>query len=88
MGAPAMVVQLTTEQLAELVRDAVRAELAERTEQPQFLTRAELAKLLDCSGKTIERLQREGLPAERLGAEWRYELSKVREFMRTRKAAG
>jgi excisionase family DNA binding protein len=84
----AMLVQLTTDELAQLVRKAVRDELAERAEAPQFLRRAELAKVLNTSEKTIFRLMKEGLPAERLGSEWRFELGKVREFMRTRKQAG
>lgn len=84
-----MVVQLTTEQLEELVRKAVRAELGERQEAPQYLKRAELAQVLGCSEKTILRLiKSEGLPAQRLGAEWRFELAKVREFMAARKKAG
>lgn len=86
-AAPDMLVQLTVGQLETLVRKCVRDELAERAEAQGavFLRRAQVAELLNCSERQIARLIKLGLPAEKLGAEWRFEQAKVLEFMRERK---
>ena len=89
MSTAQHMVLVTADELEQLVRKAVRAELEARGgEEATFLNRAEVAKLLNTSEKTVFRLIRQGLPAEKLGAEWRFERAKVLEFIRTRKAAG
>lgn len=87
-AAPDMLVQLTTSQLRELVREAVKEGVAAaQNDAPVFLKLADAARLLKCSEKSVlRRIRNDGLPAEKLGAEWRFEQSKLLEFMR--KAAG
>jgi len=72
----ALAVTITVGQLRELVRDAVREELAERaalaTEAPPLITTAEAAKLLRMPVRTVSNLCKEGkLPAEMVGGQWR-----------------
>lgn len=87
MSGP-MLVHLSADDLAQLVRRAVRDELVARVDDGVFITRAEAAKLMKCSEKTVLTRIKEGLPAEKLGAEWRFERAKVLDFMRTRRKAG
>lgn len=76
-----MLVTLTVAELEGLVRKCVRDELGAR-EDDQFLTLVEAAKLMKLSTKTVLKRIKEGLPAERLGHEWRFQKSKVQAFMK------
>lgn len=76
-----MVVQLTASELEQLMRKVVRDELGAR-EETTYLTLAEAAKLLKLSTKTVIKRVKEGLPAERLGHEWRFEKAKLVAYMK------
>jgi len=69
-----MIVTLTIEQLAALVRDVVRAELDARkpAEPAPLLTPREAAEILQLSTRQVQALCASGeLPAERYGLQWR-----------------
>lgn len=74
MSDPKMLVTLTAEELRELVRDAVRAELenTREAEPAAMLTTTQAAKLLQVSSRTITNLIERGeLRAVRVGGAWR-----------------
>jgi len=66
----------TPEELRELIREAVRAELAESgaTDLPsEWVDTATAAEILGRHPKTVARMAKLGqLPAKRLGNQWRY----------------
>lgn len=72
-------VVLTPEQLASLVRSAVADVMTDFApgEQPALLTKAELARKLGCSPRTIDRLRAEGCPTIMLLDSPRFELTAV-----------
>jgi hypothetical protein len=70
------VVELLEPHLAELV--------PERPESPALLDRRALARALDCSVDTIDKLRREGMPEIRLLDTTRYELRAVLEWLKGR----
>jgi excisionase family DNA binding protein len=76
-----LVVTLTIPQLEALVRKCIREETAER-EEVVYLTLTEAAKFLKLSTKTVLKRIKDGLPAERLGHEWRFDKSKLVAFMK------
>lgn len=88
MQTETMAVTLTVEQLSDLVREAVAAELDRRDSAERLdstLTIAETAQLLQCSEASIRRwIDREGLPALRLGDCWRFMRSDVLDWARGR----
>lgn len=74
MSDPKMIVTLTAAELAQLVRDAVRAELAttRATEPAAMLTTTQAARVLQVSSRTITNLIERGeLRAVRVGGAWR-----------------
>jgi excisionase family DNA binding protein len=81
-AAPDMLVQLTTSQLKLLVKEAVREELGSREQGVVFLRLAQVATLLKCSEKSVLRRVKQGLPAAKLGVEWRFVESEVLDYMR------
>ncbi len=74
------------EDLAALIKAAVAEALSARVEV-EYLTRKQVAELLGCSERAIRARIKEGLPAEKLGNEWRFERARVVEFMRRSQAA-
>lgn len=81
MSAAAAVIVVTPDELRELVRDAVRAELDAREAQEsggEYLDAAATAKLLKVNRRTVTKLVSNGtLPAARLGRLYRFRRSDV-----------
>jgi hypothetical protein len=80
-------------ELAPIIREAVRAtireELASLQDAPKrsaWVAKKELATYLRISVATVDRLDREGAPFERVGNAKRYELTKYREWLKSRGA--
>lgn len=74
---PALVVHMTGEQLAELVRDAVRAELERRERDAgpasEWLDAEQAAGIVKVHPRTIRNLATNGaLPGTRVGKQWRF----------------
>lgn len=86
MSPSSSLVLLTVEQLAVLVKAAMREVLAEQREDavPALLDRNALAKALGCSPSQVDRLRRVGLPFVRLGDVPRFELARCLEWLRQR----
>lgn len=81
---PAMVVQLSTSELAELILEAVRAALATRPAEPAPMLSAEdAAAMLAVSGAHVRGMLRRGeLEGVRVGHAWRIRRSDVEALMR------
>lgn len=77
------VVVLTPEQLRELVREAVRDELASaKPSTSAYLTASDVAKILGCHPKTVCIWTRtRGLPAIRRGRDLRFKRDDVTAWM-------
>lgn len=78
---------LTIEQLRALVREEVRAAGSGpvTASAPEVLTREQAAKLLDVHPNVISRYVRDlGLPAHRVGGEWRLLRSEVLAWVASR----
>jgi hypothetical protein len=67
-----------------VVRDEIRAALAERTAATAVLDRAGLAMTLGCSLASVDRLLREGVPCVRLGSDPRFVATDVVGWLRER----
>ena len=81
------VVVVSAGELQALVRDAVRAELGERTDG-DILTRDEAAEMVKVHPKILLKYVRTlGLPAQRLGRDWRFSRRDVLTWMRDRPTA-
>jgi phage terminase Nu1 subunit (DNA packaging protein) len=81
-----MAVTLTVEQLAELVRQQVAAELAKlpTTGVKEVLTLAEVCELLDRSDRAVKQLVEQGMPVNYISArEPRFLRSKVLAWIET-----
>ncbi|MBK8994614.1 MAG: hypothetical protein IPM35_02535 [Myxococcales bacterium] len=86
-----MVVQLTLEDLAELVRGAVADVLADHgpaQPAPALVDRAGLARALSVSLSSVDRLLREGCPRVRIGDAPRFDVADVIAWLRARQAGG
>jgi hypothetical protein len=73
--------------LAELVRSAVRQELAEHEppeRPPALVDRQRLARELGVSPATVRRLEADGLPVVRVADSPRYEVAAVLAWLRER----
>jgi excisionase family DNA binding protein len=85
------VVLLTPEELEARVERAVRKAIAEARPDaaaPAILTRKGVAELLCVEEHHVRRLiERDGLPAHRIGAQWRFRRTEVLEWISSRKAA-
>jgi excisionase family DNA binding protein len=78
------VVVVSPGELQTIVRDAVRAELGERTDG-DILTRDEAAEMVKVHPKILLKYVRTlGLPAQRLGRDWRFSRRDVLTWMRDR----
>jgi hypothetical protein len=75
-----MVVMLTTDEFADLVRDVVAAEIAKPV--ARVLDRAGLAAALAVSLPTIDRWRREGMPSIQRGEVYRFEIDRVLAWLR------
>jgi excisionase family DNA binding protein len=72
----------TREQLSEIIRQAVRAELGGNIAPAQWLDTTGAAAILRIHPKTVGRLARTGeLQASRLGRSWRFRQSDLEEFL-------
>ena len=86
-GSNGAVVVVSPVELQTLVRDAVRAELGERTDG-DILTRDEAAEMVKVHPKILLKYVRTlGLPAQRLGRDWRFSRRDVLTWMRDRPTA-
>ena len=85
--APRMSVTLTVEELALLVRDAVRSEMRLRaaedvTEAPEVMTREQVGELLQVHPKVVsEYITTKGLPGFKVGPHWRFRRSEVLHWL-------
>lgn len=90
MGEPAPVIVLSPAQVEALVDRAVERALAARgasTEASEVLTRDEAAKLLHLTPPSLVRLVRDhGLPASKIGAEWRFRRSELLVWLKNQHA--
>lgn len=88
MSAPQMLVQLTVEELEELVQRAVSKALEERmpeTSGPSsLLARSGLALALGCSLATVDRAVKDGCPFVVVGRTKRFDLARVQQWLATR----
>jgi excisionase family DNA binding protein len=90
MSTDPMIVTLTAEQLRDIVRAAVREELAAtRSNVPAaMLTPSEVAKALRLSTRHVRNLLAEGeLPAVRVGSRWRVKRTDVDAYLAGRRDA-
>jgi excisionase family DNA binding protein len=83
-GAPGVFV-LSREELEAAVERAVRRVVAHgpgsEVSEAEVLTREQAAELLQVNPHTIPRLVRAGLPAHRLGAQWRFRRSELLAYL-------
>ncbi len=88
--APALVL-VTPSDLETLIRKVVREELqvlATATESQNVLTRDDAAKVLQVHPNVLLRYVRDlGLPAHRVGGEWRFLRSEVTAWVRSQESA-
>lgn len=87
MSAPKPVVMLTVDELHALVREAVRAELGAvaQAEEREVLTREQAAELLQVHPTVLVRyVKRDGLPALKVGPEWRFRRSELLAWLEAR----
>lgn len=81
-------VVITPDELAALVREAVRdavAEaLADQPDTPPLLDQQGLARALDISIRTLRKLVLQGMPELRVGDSPRYEIDAVLAWLRDR----
>lgn len=80
-----LAVTLTVAQLQAVVRQAVRDEIDARPTASDVITRDEAAALLKVHPKVVVRyVTRDGLPAKRLGKEWRFLRSEILRWLEGR----
>jgi len=83
-----MVVQLTVEELRELLRSEVSRALEEHKPEAagpsSLLARSALALALGCSLATVDRMVRDGCPFVVVGRTKRFDLEKVQAWLGTR----
>jgi excisionase family DNA binding protein len=75
---------LSREELESAVERAVRRVVAhgpDPSDASEVLTREQAAELLQVNPHTIPRLVRAGLPAHRLGAQWRFRRSELLAYL-------
>jgi hypothetical protein len=88
VSAPAMVVQLTVEELRELLRSEVSRALEEHKPEAagpsSLLARSGLALALGISLATVDRLVVDGCPHVIVSRTKRFDLAKVQEWLATR----
>jgi hypothetical protein len=87
-SAPAF--SLTVSELRALMADAVTMAVGAAVlaaDRPVLLDREAIALALDCSGSTIDKLRRGGMPHIRLGDSPRFELDRCLEWLRKAGAA-
>jgi excisionase family DNA binding protein len=83
-----LAVALSVDDLHSLVRGALRAELGEQTKEKDILTRKEAAELLGLHPNVLVKYVRtRGLPAQKLGRDWRFSRRDLLEWMRTQPTA-
>ncbi|HEY1692231.1 MAG TPA: helix-turn-helix domain-containing protein [Polyangiaceae bacterium] len=72
---------LTVKELGDLIEQKVREALAVHA-ATETMTRTQVAKMLGLHPKSVSRLvARRELPAKRIGRTWRFEATKVKEWM-------
>ncbi len=90
-GAAVIVVTLSPDELRAVVREELRAALAEHVPAPAaaaLVDRHELARMLDVSAATVTRMTAEGMPHVFAGASPRYSLDEVRAWLDARGRRG
>jgi excisionase family DNA binding protein len=75
----ALAVTLTVDELHDLIRKAIRAEVSSQREEQEVLDRAKCAKLLDVTERTVVKwAEEDGMPGKKLpGGHWRFRRSLV-----------
>jgi excisionase family DNA binding protein len=89
-SATNLVVTLTVSQLEQLMEDAVARGVARVTspEPLEYLTRAQVAQLIGVCGATIDTyVSAHGLPASKLGNEWRFARAEVVRWIASQRPA-
>jgi excisionase family DNA binding protein len=84
----ALAVTLTVDELRKLVREEVQRASGPSiaSTAPEVMTRADVAKLLQVHPNVVGRYIREqGLPAARLGGEWRFLRADIIAWLAARK---
>jgi excisionase family DNA binding protein len=80
-----MLVTLTVEQLRSLIREEVRGELGNTNASSTYMTVDQVAELLQVNARTVRNWVRsEGLPAMRVGAEYRFRRENVVTWLEDR----
>lgn len=86
---PQLIVTLTTDQLASLIREQVEAALAEHREgespTPRLRTLAQAAREIGISDRTLRTYRDEGMPHVLIGTEVRYEIDACVAWIRQRR---
>ncbi len=85
MSAPRMLVQLTADELAAIVRAEVNAALAAQSEAPSLLDQNALARELGVSARTVYTLRQQGLPVVWLLDSPRFDLAACLAWLRDQK---
>jgi excisionase family DNA binding protein len=82
-----MIVMMTQDQLRELVGTAVRDAIGKGAgEQPEYLTLDQVCELLQASRRTVrDWVQRDGLPAMKAGAEYRFTRTNIVRWLEERR---
>lgn len=86
MGEPArkqeLLVQLSVDDLRDIVRSAVKQELDSRAEPSEVMTTDGAGELLQLDPKTVAKYASAGkVPAHRLGPEWRFRRSELLQWL-------
>lgn len=86
MTAPVRIVTIPVDELQQLVRDAVRAELAEqRPAEDEWMDAEAVAKMLSVERTTVPTLcRRDGLPHYRPGRTYTFRRSEVLAWLQER----
>jgi excisionase family DNA binding protein len=78
-------VTLTTDQLRDVVEDAIRRALGQNDQSVEYLTLDEVAALLKSSTRSVKTWVKDlGLPAVRAGNEYRFRKDRVRAWLDSR----
>lgn len=82
MATTTTVIALTPDELATLIRKAVRDEIADMATSRDVLTTDEVAKLLNVHPVVVRRFVRQrGLPAMKIGQTYRFDRAKVLDWI-------
>lgn len=85
MAEAVRVITCTPEELRQLVREAVRAELGNANgAADKLLTAAEVGAIVGVTARSVQNWARQGMPHVKAGADMRFERAKVIAWMEQR----